>query len=76
MPRWTSTAHRTAKEAVAGVLNDAAPVLGDLRIDQFLEVGLEPLVGAFLIGAHQTRIPRHISGKDRGEAARRGHGWG
>ena len=39
--------HHTGKfrqEAVAGVLYDPAPVLSDLRIDQFPEVGLEPFV--------------------------------
>jgi hypothetical protein len=44
-------------------------VLADLRIDQLAEMRLEPLVRAFLIRPHQARIPRHIGGEDRGEAA-------
>ena len=37
------------------------------------KVAFEPFVRAFLIGTHQARVPRHIGGKDRGEAADRGH---
>jgi hypothetical protein len=51
-------------------------MLADLRIEQFAQMRLEALVRAFLIGAHQTRIARHIGGEDRGKAAgrgRRGH---
>ena len=33
------------------------------------------VVRAFLILAHQARIPGHIGGKDGGETAGRGHGW-
>jgi hypothetical protein len=62
------------QEAVAGVLDDPAPVLRDLRIDQLAEVALEPLVCPFFIHSHQARVARHISGEDSGEAADRGHG--
>jgi hypothetical protein len=34
---------------------------------------LEPLVRPFLIRTHQPRIPRHIGGEDRGEAAGLAH---
>jgi hypothetical protein len=34
---------------------------------------LEALVRAFLIDTHQARIAHYIGGKDRGEAADRGH---
>ena len=64
------------QHAVAGVLDDAAPVLLDLRIDQLPEMRLEALVRAFLVRAHQARIARHIGGEDRGETAGRGHGSG
>jgi hypothetical protein len=37
-------ARKLCQEAVAGVLYDPAPVLGDLRLDQFPKVGLEALV--------------------------------
>ena len=50
-----------------------APVLVDLRIDQLLEVRLEPFVRPLLIHPHQARIPRYVGGEDRGEAADRGH---
>ena len=62
------------KEPVAGVLHDPAPVLRDLRLDQVAEVSLEPLVRPLLILPHQARIPRHVGGEDRGEAADGGHG--
>ena len=67
----TDDARELGQEAVAGVLYDPAPVLADLRIDQFWEVGLEALVRPLLISSHQARIARHIGGKDRCEA--RGH---
>jgi hypothetical protein len=86
IPRCTSTAlhlhcaahgiHHARKlrqQAVAGVLHDAAPVLPDLRIDQFPEVRLQPFVRPLLIRPHQARVAGHIGGEDRGEAADRGH---
>jgi hypothetical protein len=48
-------------------------VLVDLWINQLQEVRFEALVRAFLVGTHQARIPRHISGEDRSEATDRGH---
>jgi len=57
------------QEAIAGVLYNPAPVFLDLRIDQFPEMGLKPLMGPLLVSAHQARIPRHICCQDRGEAA-------
>ena len=53
----TDGIHNTRKlrqEAIAGVLDDATPVLRDLWIDQFREMRLEPLVRAFLIRSHQA----------------------
>ena len=41
-------------------------VVRDLRIDQFLEMPLEPFVRAFLVRIHQARVASHIGGKDRG----------
>jgi hypothetical protein len=46
IPRCISTAHRTAsttlansaRKPVAGILNDPAPILSDLRLDQCPEV--------------------------------------
>jgi hypothetical protein len=37
-------------------------VLTDLRVDELAAMRLEALVRAFLIGAHQARVTRHISG--------------
>jgi hypothetical protein len=48
------------------------PMLLDLRLNELREVRLEPLVRALLIRAHQARVPRHVGGEDRGEAADRG----
>jgi len=62
------------QQAVAGILDDTAPMLPNLRIDQLAEVRLEAFVRPLLIRAHQARVPRHIGGEDRGEASDRGHG--
>ncbi len=73
------TAHRVddarefRQQAVAGVLDDAAPMLADLRVDELAEMRLEALVRAFLVRAHQARVARHIGGEDCGEAADSGH---
>jgi len=68
-PNGIDHARKLGKEAVAGVFYDTAAVFADLRIDQLLEVGFEPLVGAFLVRTHQTRVTGHIGGEDRGQAA-------
>jgi hypothetical protein len=59
------------QQAVAGGLDDAAVVLGDLRIDELAAQRFEALERALLVRPHQARIPRHIGGKDRREAAGR-----
>jgi hypothetical protein len=64
--------HNTRKfreQAVAGILDDAAVVLGDLRINQFPQMCPQAFVRALLIGTHQPGIARNIGGKDRGETA-------
>src|SRR5262249_25535411 len=61
------------QQAVPGVLHNTAPVFGDLWIDQLSEVSLEALVSPLLISPHQTRVTRHIGGKDGSEAADQGH---
>src|SRR5262249_11477324 len=66
-------ARELGEKAVPGVLYCPAAVHGDLRIDQFPEVRGEPFVRPLLTHPHQARIPRHIGGEDRGEAADRGH---
>ncbi len=57
------------QHAVAGGLDDAAAVLGDLRIEELAAQRLEAFERAFLVRPHQPRIPRHIGGEDRGETA-------
>src|SRR5215469_1929789 len=57
------------QEAIAGVLHSAAPVLRDLRLDQFPEMRLQAFVRAFLIGAHKAGIAGDISGEDRSKTA-------
>jgi hypothetical protein len=61
------------QQAVAGGLDDAALVLGDLRIEELAAQRLEAFKRAFLVQPHQPRIARDISGEDRGETAGRGH---
>lgn len=63
LPLCISTAHRTApitlaksaRKAVAGILDDPAAVLRDLRLDQFSEVRLQALMGSLLIRAPLRR---------------------
>jgi len=54
------------QEAIAGALDDPAPVFGDLRLDQFPEVCSQARVRPLLIHAHQARVPRRIGGEDCG----------
>jgi len=41
------------EHSVVGVLDDAAAMLRDFRVDQFPQMRPQPRVGAFLISAHQ-----------------------
>ena len=61
------------QQAVAGGLDDAAVVLGDLRIEKLAAQRFEAFERAFLVRPHQPRIPRHIGGEDRGETAGLAH---
>jgi hypothetical protein len=54
---------------VASQLDDTAPLLLDLRVDQFPAMRLEAFERAFLVRSHQPRVARHIGGQDRGETA-------
>jgi hypothetical protein len=58
-------ARKLCQQAVAGVLNDPAPMLVDLRIDQLPKVGLEPLVGALLIGRLTAILAADVAGYSR-----------
>src|SRR5262249_22275094 len=57
------------EEPVAGGLDDAAMVLGDLRINELTAHRLKAFECAFLVRPHQPRIPRHIGGENRREPA-------
>jgi hypothetical protein len=64
--------HRARKfhqQAVAGVLNDAAAVLLDLRINQLAQMCFEAFVRPLLVDSHQPRVARNIGGEDRGQPA-------
>ena len=61
------------QQPIAGGLDDAAMVFGDLRIDELTAQRFEAFERALLVRPHQPRIPRHVGGKDRGEAAGGGH---
>jgi hypothetical protein len=65
-PDGVDHAWKFREQTVARVLDHTTAVLLDLRIDQFPEMRLQPLVRALLISAHQTRITGYISGQDRG----------
>src|SRR5207245_3395880 len=66
-------ARKFHQQAVAGGLDDAAVVLGDLRIDELAAQRFEAFERALLVRPHQPRIPRHIGGEDRGETAGLAH---
>ena len=57
------------QHAVAGGLDDAAAVLGDIRIEKLAAQRFEAFERALFVRAHQPRIPRDIGGEDRGETA-------
>jgi hypothetical protein len=61
------------QEAVAGVFDDPAPVLGDLRLNQLSEMRPELSVRPLFIRPHKARIARDIGGENCGEATNRGH---
>ncbi len=44
-------------------------MLRDPGIDRLPAMRLEPFERPFPVGAHQTRIARHIGGEDRGKTA-------
>jgi len=52
------------QEAVAGGLDDAAFVLGDLGVDQLAAVGAEPSERARLVLPHQPAVARDIGGEN------------
>ena len=55
------------QEAVAGRLDDAAAMAGDLRIDHLGAERLEPAERAFLVGLDQPRVAGDIGREDRRE---------
>ena len=57
------------QQAVAGALDDTSPVRGDVRLDQFAEMRLEPAQRAFLVVAHEPAVADDVSRQDRGELA-------
>jgi hypothetical protein len=57
------------KQSVAGGLDDASLVLGDLRVDQIAAQRPEARKGAGLVPFHKTAVPRDIRRKDGGEPA-------
>jgi hypothetical protein len=56
-------------KAIARVLYGAPAMLLDLRIDQLPKMRPEASVSALLIRTHETRVARHISGKNGGQPA-------
>jgi hypothetical protein len=52
------------EKTVASGLDDPAPMLGDLRVAQFLAVGAQRSEGPLFVLAHQSRIACDIHSKD------------
>src|SRR5262249_17733177 len=57
------------QQPVAGGLDDAPPVLGDLGIDELAPQRPQPGKRALLVRAHQAAVAGHIRGKDCREPA-------
>ena len=57
------------QQAVAGALDDAAAVGGDVRFDELAEMRLEATQRAFLVVAHQPAVADHVGRQDRRELA-------
>jgi hypothetical protein len=84
-PFWIATAHcdrvdgawELDQRAVACELDDAAPVLGDERLDELLAYRLQARDRAGLVGAHEPAVADHVRGQNRRQLAfnaRCGHG--
>src|SRR6516164_3008082 len=69
------TAHRIDdageldKQAVAGRLDDATPMLGDLGVAEFAPNRTQCRERALFVLAHQPRIARHVGRQDRRQPA-------
>ena len=60
------------EQPVAGGFNDAAPVLGDLGVDQLTAMRLQPREGAFLVRAESADYrPRRLRREWRPASVRR-----
>jgi hypothetical protein len=57
------------QQAIAGRLDDAAPVFGYFRIDEFASMTSEPRKGAGLILTHEAAVSGDISGEDGRQSA-------
>jgi hypothetical protein len=57
------------QQPVAGQLEDAAVMRGDLRLEQLLAVGAEPLERGRLVHLHEPAVADHVNGEDRCELA-------
>jgi hypothetical protein len=58
----------TWSSILAALVNDAAPVTGDLRVDDLGAQRLEPAEGALLVSFHRPRIAGDIRRRNRREA--------
>ena len=52
---------------VAGGLDDAAAVLGDLGVDQFLAMRFQLSKRALFVNAHQPAVAGHVAREDGGQ---------
>jgi hypothetical protein len=66
-------ARKFHQHAVAGGLDDAAVVRGDLRIDELGAQRFEAFERPLLVRPHQPRIACDIGGEDRGKSTGRDH---
>ena len=57
------------QDAIAGRLDNAAPVVSDLGVDEFAAMRSEPRESAGLIRPHQPAVSRDIGGENGREPA-------
>jgi len=61
------------EEAIANCLDDAALVLGDLRVDELSSMRLERRQGPRLVATHQSATADDVGGDDGGEHSGHAH---
>ena len=68
-PHSLDHAREFDQNAVAGRLDDAPAMIANFRVDQLAPMRLHLREGAFLVGTHESAIPRDVRGENGGQPA-------